>query len=101
MYKLSFDIGQALLGSSSFPKETAEVGGLVTAVARAFMLVTGITCVFLIIYAGYSYLSAAGNPQKIAQANSVFTQAVIGLVIVFISYWIVKAIGALTGVAIF
>ena len=38
------------------------------------------------------------DPQKAEQSKKTITSAVIGFVIVFVSYWIVKLIGQLFGI---
>ncbi len=45
-------------------------------------------------------ISSAGqsDPQKAEQAKKTITSALIGFVIVFTSYWIVKLIGSLLGI---
>jgi len=46
----------------------------------------GIIAVILIIYAGYIWMTAGGNEEKVAQAKLILRNAVIGLVIVLSSW---------------
>lgn len=46
----------------------------------------GIVVVSLIIYGGFTWLTAAGNADQVANAKRILTQAVIGLIIVLASW---------------
>ena len=46
----------------------------------------GIIAIVLILYAGFIWMTAAGNEEKVEQAKKIITAAVIGLVIIFVSY---------------
>ena len=38
------------------------------------------------LYAGFLWLTSAGSEEKVGQAKKIITSAIIGLVIIFISY---------------
>lgn len=65
----------------------------------AFSL-AGLILLFYFISAGIALISSAGrdNPKAQEQAKATLTSAVIGFIIVFASYWIVKLIGSLFGI---
>ena len=46
----------------------------------------GIIAVVLIIYAGWLWMSSAGNPEVIGRAKKVLTNAVIGLIIILAAF---------------
>ncbi len=46
----------------------------------------GIVAILLMLYAGFLWLTAAGSEEKVGTAKKVLTAAIIGLVIIFISY---------------
>ena len=52
--------------------------------------VVGIAAVIVIIYAGITFITAAGNPSAIARAKTMIIYAVIGLVVAILSYAIVN-----------
>lgn len=49
-----------------------------------------IGAVFAIIYGGFTYITAGGDPQKIQKANQIITYAIVGLILAVSSYAIVK-----------
>ncbi len=50
--------------------------------------VLGVLFVVFMIYAGYLWLTAAGNEQKVAKAKKIIFQSIIGLVLVIAAYTI-------------
>lgn len=61
----------------------------------------GIGLLIYLLVGGYGYLTSQGDPKAIAAARSKITTALIGIVIVFVSYWIVQAFGLLLGIDTF
>lgn len=60
--------------------------------------IIGILAVIVIIYAGITFITAAGNPSKVAQAKTMIIYAVIGLVVAILAYTIVNfVVGASSG----
>ena len=55
--------------------------------------IAGTAALLLIIYGGFSYVTAAGNPEKIQHARELVTSAIIGLLIVIFSIVIMQIIG--------
>jgi len=54
------------------------------------ILLAALVCVVILIAAGYSYITAAGDEQKIKKAGDTLTYAIVGLVICFISVILVQ-----------
>jgi Type IV secretion system pilin len=101
------NIGDTLFNSikGTFnPSDTANgltgIGGLVTVFLNAAFALSGLILLFFFIMGGIGMISSAGqsDPQKAEQAKKTITSAIIGFVIVFTSYWIVKLIGSLLGI---
>ena len=68
-------------------------------VVNGLLIFSGIVAVFMILYAGYKYISAGGDPKQADSARNTLTYAVIGLVIILISFFIVNFISGITGTA--
>lgn len=82
--------------------DLSKIGNLVTLVLNVIYVIAGLVLLFYFILGGIGMISSAGqsDPQKAAAAKKTLTSALIGFVVVFVSYWIVKLIGQLFGVAV-
>lgn len=71
---------------------------LVLNIIRIVLGLLGLIAVILLLYAGFLWLTAAGNEDQITKAKKVIKQAIIGIVIIFASVAIVSfVINALSG----
>ena len=59
-----------------------SVPGLLTAILNALLIIAVPIIVFFIIFAGFSYVTAQGNPEKIKTATRSLTYAIIGGVLI-------------------
>lgn len=77
---------------------TTDIRTLVGRIIRYFLGLLGIIAVALMMYAGFTIMTAAGNPEKVEKGKKIMINAVIGLVIIISSYAIVAFLfRALTG----
>jgi amino acid transporter len=77
-------------------KELPELIGNMIAV---LLSVLGIFFVIIVVYAGFLYLSAGGEEEKVKKAKKLLGQAVIGIVIILLAYSISAfVIGSLSSV---
>jgi len=76
------------------------VGSVVSLFLNIAFVAAGIILLFFFILGGIGLMGGAGqdNPQKAEQSKKTLTSAVIGFVIVFAAYWIVKLMGKLLGI---
>jgi succinate dehydrogenase/fumarate reductase cytochrome b subunit len=76
------------------------IAKIVTLFLNIVFVLSGLILLFFFIMGGIGMISSAGanDPQKSEQAKKTITSAIIGFVIVFTSYWIVKLIGQLFGI---
>lgn len=112
--KLAFiDIGQQLFldeqGTSRigalFPSASAGGSGrflkFFWPIIKNIYILTGIVLFFMIVIGGVGMIANAGNPEKQKQSSQTLTSAVIGFLIMFVAYWIIKIIEIITGIDIF
>lgn len=71
-------------------------GGGINLISLAFFFV-GASFMFILIGAGWDYMTSSGDPKKIASATSKFNNAFIGLLIAFFSFIIVNTITNMIG----
>lgn len=58
----------------------------------------GTIALFMIILGGYRYINSKGDPVQAAQAKKTMTFAIVGLIIVFLSFFAINFISDVTGV---
>ena len=61
----------------------SETVGMVISV---FLSLLGVIFVVYIIWAGYNWMTAGGNEEKVTKAKTTLTRAVIGLIITISAY---------------
>ena len=65
---------------------SGNLGDLAALIINALLGLLGLLFFLLIIYGGYLYMTSAGKDEQIKRAKSLITAAVIGLLIVLVSY---------------
>lgn len=58
----------------------------------------GIICLIFVIFGGFKFLTSGGEKEKVEEGRKTITWALIGLVIIFLSFAIVRLVGSVTGV---
>lgn len=89
----------------NFPPATkfTTPGALISVILKNVYTLAGILLLVLLIFGGFSVIMGAGqgDPKKAGQGKKAATAAVIGFLIIFTSYWIIKLVEFITGVNIF
>ena len=70
-------------------------GGIVNLIVSNLFVIAGILIFFTFIVAGYKYIS--GGKTVMEEKNKIATSDVVGIIIMFSAYWIVKIIELITG----
>lgn len=60
--------------------------GILAMVIQTFLGLLGIVFLVLIVYAGYNWMTSAGNEEKITKAKDTLKTAIIGLIIIVSAY---------------
>lgn len=63
------------------------------------LMLSGTVALFFIVFGGFKLLTSGGDPKNVEGARKTITWAIIGLVVVLLSFGIVSFIGETTGVA--
>jgi heme O synthase-like polyprenyltransferase len=61
------------------------------------LVFAGIVAFFLIILSGYKFMNSGGDPKAADSARKTLTYAVLGLLLVFLSFFIIETISTVTG----
>jgi amino acid transporter len=66
--------------------EEGDLIKIIFEVIRYLLSFLGVAAVLIIIYGGFLWMSAGGDPEKVGKAKKIITQAIIGLIIILLSY---------------
>ncbi len=105
---LAFSVNSALAQSAGFfdnpqtgaaPNVAAQgtLGQNVTSIINFFLGLLGLIAVAFLIYAGVLMVTAGGNEEQVGKAKKIITYAVIGIVIIILSYTIVTFVTSVLG----
>lgn len=103
MNKLAVDIGATFLtGTSGNLSDPANISKFVSGIISTAISIAGIILLFLLIGGGIAIISGAGksDPKAVEQGKKTATSALIGFIVVFSAYWIVKLIELITGLSL-
>lgn len=88
-----------LIQQGDVPSSIAQATGgegsirnLILNIVNFFLLFLGLIAVIMIIYGGITYVTAAGNQEKIESAKKIIMYAIVGIVIVLISFALVRTV---------
>lgn len=68
----------------------ADINVLIHSVVNLFFIFAGFVVAAMFMYAGFLLITAGGNPGQIQKAKTIFKRVVIGFLIMFLSYILVK-----------
>ena len=92
------EIGKVFTPATTFN----SLGDLVSVIVPNAFVLAGILTFILLILGGFGIIAGAGSgdTKKMEQGKQAITGAVLGLIVVIGSFWIVQIIQSLTGVTI-
>lgn len=71
--------------------------GIVLTIINFFLGFLGLLAVIMVIYGGFLYVSSAGNEENVNKAKKILLYAVLGIVIIIVSFALVNTLlGAAT-----
>jgi hypothetical protein len=101
MKNLAIDIKSTFFGTGGGAKlqDLTGIAALVSFFVKSVLVVAGIVLLFMFLLGGFGMIAGAGkgDPKQLEQARQTMTSAILGFVIVFLSYWIVKLILGIFG----
>lgn len=68
------------------PSGPSSLTGIMATVIQVFLGLLGIIFLVLIIYAGYNWMTAQGDEEKVTKAKDTIQRAIIGLIIIILAY---------------
>jgi len=79
--------------------QTVGIGNLVSIVITSSFVISGIILLFFFVIGGISLISGAGNdnPESVEKGKKAVTSALIGFIIIFVAYWLIRIIEVISG----
>ncbi len=74
-----------------------NLADLVNRVVQFLIPLAAVILLFVFIWGGYDYIMSQGSPEKVKSAQAKITTGIIGLVLLLLSYAIVRIIGSIFG----
>ena len=87
-------------GSSLSSLSNLTVGGIVSGAISLILIIVALVFFFILVIGGLKWITSGGDEKKVATARAQITNALIGLVIVFAAWAIMKLIGTVFGIDI-
>jgi hypothetical protein len=80
--------------------EGLTVNGMVSGAISLVLIVVSLIFFFILVVGGLKWITSGGDEKKVAAARAQITNALIGLVIVFAAWAIMKLIGSVFGITL-
>jgi len=85
------------LDSSQYNSADALISGKVAVAINFFVIFSAVIAVIMLVIAGYTFITSAGDAERVEKAGKTLTAAIVGMAIVFIARilveYILKVIG--------
>jgi hypothetical protein len=70
--------------------QNSNLPAIIAMIVNSILGLLGLVFVVLIVYSGFTWMTAMGDAKKVEKARKTITSAVIGLLIIILSYSIVS-----------
>lgn len=87
----TIDIKDKSLGTNQSEAATGQISSIVTSVTNVLFFAAGAAAVIFLAYGSVAYITSAGDETKTASARRVMINAVIGVILVSMTYTIFRA----------
>ena len=104
--QLNADVQKSIMGQTQAGADTAKIGKpadiriTATRVISTVLETIGMVFMLLIVYAGYIFITAEGEEEKVKKAMNIIKPAVVGLIVILMSYGITLYVGTRFGEAV-
>ncbi len=96
-----FNLGDKLIFQGSGADSTySSASDLINAILPNVYVAAGLVLFFMFILGGFNVISGASDAHKMEEGKKTITFAIMGLLVVFGSYWIIQIIQIVTGLEI-
>ncbi len=88
-------------GKIDITKADLTIGEIISKIIPYIYVIAGLVLFMMLIMGGFSYLTSAGDPDKMKSAQGKITHALVGFLIIFLAYWLAQLLEIIFGIQIF
>ena len=99
--QLAFSIKEVFPPARLYGESGGEVSGIAKLASDILLILTGAAAIIafiFIIIGGFKFVTSGGDPKAVAGARTTLTYAIIGIILVVVSWLILLLIRQVTGV---
>lgn len=74
-----------------------SLGTVITKAIPYIFAFAGFALLLMLVRAGYTFLTSAGDAKKLESGKQQITYALVGFLVIFASFWIVQVVGTILG----
>ncbi len=78
-------------------QSTGQLGSLLQTLARFFGTLIMAIAVFMILYAGFKFVTSGDNEESVGQARTMLTYGVIGIIVALIAFSVPALVASVLG----
>lgn len=99
MNKLALTLpgGSKINEQDTFKFKEGNIADILSALLPYIFTLAGLVLFIMLIMGGFGMLTSAGSPDKMKAAQGKITSAIIGFVIIFIAYWLMRILEIIFG----
>jgi hypothetical protein len=97
---INFERINAAMAEMGFNFTYSTLGDIISAFLPYLFVLAGLILFAFLIWAGFEFLTSAGDPEKVKAAQGKLTSAIVGFIIIFAAYWIAQILQIIFGVGI-
>lgn len=86
------------LNKPGAPQQFNSLADIVNNAVPLLFAIAGIILLVYILWGGFDFLTSMGDPKKAESGKNKITTAIIGFIIIFVSFWIVQIIRTLLNI---
>jgi len=80
---------------------TTTIGDVITSILPYLFTGAGLVLLLYLILGGLQLMTSRGDPKAVEAAKGKITNALLGFIVVFASFWIVQLVGRFLGIEVF
>jgi len=92
------DKGNEYVVTSGFTGIPKDISGIVKNAFPFIFAIAGVGLLLMIVSAGFSLMTSAGDAKKMESGKQRLTYAIVGFIVIFCAYWITQLFGMMFGV---